>query len=119
MKLCYFIRMPEYPVIVDFDGIVIAGVSESDLIKGLGKVEIVTKKNYDVIDSTGEGWIFTPELGVLSPLSFKKNRTKKDMINLVNNRKNKSENERPYSDRSLSAKRYEIVFNDLIKVLKS
>ena len=36
MKLRYFIRVPEYPVIVDFDGIIIAGVSESDLIKELG-----------------------------------------------------------------------------------
>ena len=119
MKLRYFIRVPEYPVIVDFDGIVIAGVSESDLIKELGKAEIVAKKNYDAVDLTGEVWIFTPEHGALSPLSFKKNRTKKDLINLVNNRKNKSENERPYSDRSLSAKRYEIVFNDLVAILKS
>ncbi len=119
MKLRYFIRMLEYPVIVDFDGIVIAGVSESDLIKELGKVEFHSGKNYNAIDSTGEVWIFTPEHGVLSPLSFKKNRTKKDMVNLVNNRKNKPENERPYSDRSLSAKRYEVVFNDLVVILKT
>ncbi len=119
MEMYYFFRKPKYPVIVDIDGNVIAGLSELDLINEIEKIEAFKKDNYDIVDFTGEVWIFIPKQSFMSPLSFKKNRTKKDLINLINNRNNKPANERLYSDRSISAKRYEIIFKELIKILKS
>ena len=113
MTIRYILRKPQYPVIADIDGKVIAGLSGTNLINELNEIDSFNKDTYDVIDSTGEVWLFSPIQLVISPLSFKKDRTKKELIILVNSRTNKSESERPYSVKSISAKRYETVFNEL------
>lgn len=119
MKIQYLFRKPAYPVIAEFDSKVIAGLSESMLLKEMKKIGAFKKSSYEVIDSNGKVWIFDIHELTLYPFSFKNNRTKKDLINLVNSRTNKPENESPYSVKSISSKRYETVFNDLVKILKS
>ena len=119
MTLQYFIRKPKYPVMAIIDGNVLAGLSGTDLENQLKKVDSFKKEHYDVIDATGAVWIFSPIPLFISPLSLKKKRTKQELIDLVNNRTNKSEEECPYSAKSISSKRYETVYKELIKILKA
>lgn len=68
------------------------------------------------VDSTGEAWDLIVDGMLLSPLTLRKRATKMELIKLVNGRKNKSRHERPYSEKSLSAKTFEMVFQDLADI---
>jgi len=70
-----------------------------------------------MIDSSGEGWAFWPDQMAISPLTFKKKWFKKEVIELFNNRINTSENVR-YSSKSLSTKRFDRIFKELVELLK-
>jgi hypothetical protein len=113
----YLFRKPKYPVICDIDGYVIAAKSEKTLVKYLLEVELDLKRTYNLVDSTAEGWVFSPEHMFVSPLTFKKKWSKKDVISIFNNRINSSSEEVQYSEKSLSSKRFEKVFGDIVDLL--
>jgi hypothetical protein len=113
----FLFRKPKYPVIVDIDGDVICGRSAIALAKRLSKLISLQEKSYDAIDSTGEGWSFYSDKWVLSPLCIKKRWTKLEIIRLYNNRKNKTSDHINYSEKSLSSKRLDMVFNDIFELL--
>ena len=113
----FLFRKPKYPVIVDIDGDVICGRSAIALAKRLSKLISLQEKSYDAIDSTGEGWSFYSDKWVRSPLCIKKRWTKLEIIRLYNNRKNKNSDHINYSEKSLSSKRLDMVFNDIFELL--
>ena len=113
----FLFRKPKYPVIVDIDGVVVCGRSAITLAKRLSKLINLQEKSYDAIDSTGEGWSFYFDKWVLSPLCLKKRWTKLEIIRLYNNRKNKTSDHVTYSEKSLSSKRLDMIFNDIFELL--
>jgi hypothetical protein len=115
--LNYLFRKPHYPVICDIDGYVIAAKSEKSLVKHLSEIELDLEKTYDLVDSTAEGWVFSPKHMFVSPLTLKKKWSKKDVISIFNNRINSSSEEVQYSEKSLSSKRFERVFGDIVDLL--
>jgi len=115
--LNYLFRKPKYPVICNIDGYVIAAKSEKSLVKYLSEVELDLKRTYNLVDSTAEDWVFSPEHMFVSPLTFKKKWSKKDVISIFNNRINSSSEEVQYSEKSLSSKRFEKVFGDIVDLL--
>ncbi|RNC67349.1 MAG: hypothetical protein ED859_15115 [Desulfuromonadales bacterium] len=110
-------REPKYPVICDIDGFVIAAKSEKSFVKQLSEVTIVAEKSYNLVDSTGEGWIFLPKHMSVSPLTFKKQWSKKEIIAVFNGRKNQSSEDVRYSEKSLSSKRFDRIFGELVDLL--
>jgi len=118
-QLLYVIRKPVYPVICDIDGYVFSGITEKDFCREIAKFSSFGGEYYHLADSTGEDWMFSPQSMALSPITFRKRWTKRKLILLVNNRKNKSEEDMDYSIKSLSSKRFERVFGDLVDLLKS
>ena len=116
--LNYFFRKPKYPVICDVDGFVIAAKSEKSFVKRLSEVNLDPEKTYNLVDSTAEGWIILPKHMLVSPLTFKKQWSKKEIITLFNDRKNSSSEEVQYSEKSLSAKRFERIFGDIVDLLQ-
>lgn len=117
MALNYFFRKPVYPVICDLGGHVVAAKSEKSFVKQLGAIELEPEKQYDLVDSTGEGWVFLPRKMFLSPLTFRKRWTKKEVISLYNNRKNISGTDVGYSEKSLSSKKFERIFGEIVDLL--
>ena len=115
----HFFRKPKYPILCDMNGRLIGAKSDNTLAKELSLLESDDSKQYDVIDSTGKGWLLLTEHMVLSPVNFRKRRwTKLDVIRLFNNRTNKSDpDEKPYSEKSLSAKKFDRIFRDLVERL--
>ena len=120
MKLKYLFRKPKYPVICDFDGYLIGAYTSSSFIKDLVKYDLenlVNNKFYHVIDSTGEGWSFSANHMAISPLSFKKRWTKKEVIRMYNNRKNKSYPNKDYSEQSIPVKRFDKIVQEIVDLL--
>ena len=115
--LTYIFRKPKFPIICDFDGIVVAAKSEVSFTRQLDKLEIDIEKQYSLISVTGEGWMFLPQHLAVSPLSAKKKWFKKEIIALYNGRKNPGSDRSQYSERSLSAKRFEKNFKDIAELL--
>jgi hypothetical protein len=107
--------VPKYPLLCCIDEQVIGAMSERILVEKLSLMVLQEGKSYDVIDATGESWTFMSDVMVISPLTAKKRWTKLQLIRLVNRRANKSNpHEKPYSERSLSSKRFEKIFLDLV-----
>lgn len=115
MKIRYLFRKPKFPVICSIDGVVVAGNDALQLEKIFTQMKL-TSPRYQIIDSNGEDWDFAVEDMILSPLNFRKRVTKLELIKLVNAREN-NESGTLYSEKSLSAKRYEKIFNDLVEML--
>lgn len=115
--LNYLFRKPKYPVICDIDGYVIAAKNEKSFLKSLSEVNEDSEKTYNLLDSTAEGWAFMPKHMLVSPLTFKKQWTKKELISIFNSRKNLSSEAAQYSEKSLSSKRFERIFADNVELL--
>jgi hypothetical protein len=113
----YLFRKPVFPVICEIDGFVFADNSSKSLEKWLQTIPLGVKTTYDMVDATAEGWSFMPEHMAVSPLTFKKNWTKKAVIALYNGRKNMPEPDRKYSEKSLSSKRFDQIFSEIVELL--
>ena len=116
MAISFLFRKPKFPILCDIDGCVIAAKSISGFEKQLLACNICKESQYPIIDVSGEGWKFYPELMVISPLTTKKKWFKKEVIATFNNRKNNSSNV-TYSEKSISAKRFEEIFRDIVGLL--
>ncbi len=114
-----FLRKPKYPVIIDLDGVVICARSAITLAKRLATSSNLKEKRYYAFDSTGAGWSFQSEQWALSPFCEKRRWTKLEIIRLFNNRKNKASDEKVYSEKSLSAKRFDRIFGDIFELLNN
>ena len=115
--LNYIFRKLKFPIIFDFDGILVAAKSEISFTRQLDKLEIDIEKSYPLISISGEGWMFLPQHSAISPLSTKKKWFKKDIIALYNGRRNPGSDGKQYSDKSLSTKRFEKIFKDIVELL--
>ncbi len=66
----YFWRKPKYPILCSIDGHLVGAKSDKTLARKLSGLVLDESKQYDVINSTGEGWLLLPEAMVLSPVNF-------------------------------------------------
>jgi hypothetical protein len=115
--LTYFFRKPKYPILCGIDGFVIAARSEKTFLKQLLLADADVEKSYNLVDSTTEGWLFTPKGMMISPFTCKKSWTKKEIIALYNGRKNRADDAVAYSEKSLSSKRFDTIFQDIVTLL--
>lgn len=114
-ELSHLFRNPSYPVIVEIDGNLVAAKSIRKLCEQLLRFDLVERKSYNAIDTTGEAWTLIVMEGkaVLSPIAFPKQRTKLELIRWFNDRKNKPADEIEYSEKSLSSKRLDRIVAEL------
>lgn len=114
--LRYLFRKPKFPIICNINNFVFGAKSEKEFIDKIPSIKFDAKTHFDVIDITSEGWLFSPKLMALSPLTLKKKWMKKEIINLVNNRKNKNNNN-DYSMKKNMNKRLDIIISELVEYL--
>ena len=70
--LKYIFRKPKFPIICNFDGVLVAAKSEITFTRQLDKLKIDIEKSYPLIPISGEGWMFLPQYMAVSPLTAKK-----------------------------------------------
>lgn len=113
----YMFRMPAFPIIMEIDGTVIAARSRQGLEKKLSGMILLPSQKYGGVDSTGKAWDLYADSMILSPLTLRKRATKLQLIRLVNGRKNRKQTETLYSEKSLSVKTFERVFEELVNLV--
>jgi hypothetical protein len=119
MDIKYVFRKPKFPLIINLDGYLIAATKRK-LLTQLRNIELNLNTCYETIDASGEGFglYVYEDCFALSPLVLKKKWTKLELIRLYNSRKNNAD-ENIYSEKSLSAKRFNKILSDITSLLKT
>jgi len=103
-------------VICDFNNTVVSFADETDISKRMLQYPVVSGEYYDLIDSTGESWELSfDEDAVISPLSLEK-WTKKKLIDLCNNRDNRSD-KNVYVLKNPDSKKLTVLIKELAEML--
>jgi len=114
----YIFRKPKFPVVYENDHHLIGGKTEKDFEINIASLNIPSTSPHDVIDATGEIWFLSTDPVVLAPLNFKKRCTKKRLIEIYNNSNKSKENNKNYSEKSLSAKTFVSIIGDIVDLLE-
>ncbi len=116
-ELQYIFRQPKFPLTVSIEGYFIGAETPADFLEQLNRAPVDEKGIYDLVDGTGEGWSFSVEQMVISPLTLKKRWTRKQIISLFNQRINKEPGQQElYSEKSISSKRLDRIIADLVRL---
>ena len=111
----YLFRRPKYPVLIETD-LRVFGARNGQKIQRLCERELFKKKDsYTLIDSAGEGWMFVPENGVVSPFSINKQSTKLKIIEFFNSALSNSGVSDSFKAGGLSSKRLDKIINDIVE----
>ena len=117
MEIDYFFRKPIFLLICNINSNFLVAKSKSELIHKISRFELDSEGKYDIIDSTSEGWKFDCHLKVISSFIFplsNKRWSKRRIVELYNTSHNA---DIKYSEKSISNKRYEKIFMDLVELV--
>jgi hypothetical protein len=112
----FIFRRPEFPVICDAQGVLIGAQTPKQLHHQIRSIELSQGEKLPVVDATGEGWVLHTDLMILSPLTFKKRWTKKEVIELFNKSQTAKQAGLEYPLRSLSSKRFDRIAGEIVKL---
>ncbi len=119
MELHVIFRMPKFPVtIVRGDALFCAESPESLLEIIATEIQDVEDQEITIFDATGEEFRYHDESKSIMPTLFRKQWTKKRIIELYNRSANAKMSGSHYSEKSLSAKKYERVINDICQLIR-
>ncbi len=111
-------RKPVFPVILEVNGIIIGAKTSKQLEDDLSEIRLPAGGHLPFIDSSGEGWSFTVDHMTISPITFKKKWTKKEVIALFNNSETAKMKNKEYSTKSISAKRFDRIVSELVDLIR-
>ena len=117
MQMKFLFRKPQFPILGSIDGHFISAKTSTSLSKKISTIQLAPGESYDLVDNRGEGWSLHVNEMTISPLTFKKRWTKKEIIKMFNERKNpKCGNHELYPEKSLSAKRLDKIICDIAEL---
>ena len=111
----YFYREPKYPILVETDARVVGARSPEKIDRLCKETSFIAKCSYIVIDSTGEGWSFSSDHEVISPLTAYKRWTKAKIIEFYNTSLDQGDKFTQYKPGSLSSKRLEQIVQEIVE----
>jgi hypothetical protein len=118
MIRCLF-RSPDFPLICDAGNVLLGAVSPQDFADQAATLNLPADANLPVVDASAEGWVFNTEHVVVSPLTTKKRWTKKEVITLFNGSREAGKLGTQYSERSLSAKRFDRIITEIVELIRA
>jgi hypothetical protein len=113
----FLFRRPRFPVICDAQGVLIGAGTHKQLSNQLALIDFAPGEQIPLIDSTSEGWVLDVDHMIVSPLTFKKSWTKKEVIEVFNRSKTARQAGLEYPERSLSSKRFERIIGEIVKLI--
>jgi hypothetical protein len=116
MTIDYLYRLPEFPIICSIGDILITARSDAEFQHRLNSVTLSPDIRYNAIDASGATWELNPNQMYIVP-TLRRKWSKKKIIQTYNGSKN-CQSAGPYSERSLSSKRFEIVFSDIVQLIE-
>jgi hypothetical protein len=114
----YLFRGPVFPIILEINGTIIGANNYEQLDNGLSSLDLPEGGYIPFVDSSGEGWALSVDQMVLSPLTVKKRWTKKEVIQLFNNSNTAKQENKKYSSKSLSSKRFDRIISELVELIR-
>lgn len=117
MRIDFLFRLPEFPLICDVDGFLITATSAEMFESRLDQVELKPGSHYYAIDSIANEWEFYADKLYIVPTG-KRKWSKKKIVQMYNGSKNRRSLGIEYSERSLSSKRFEQVFADIVELIE-
>ncbi len=113
--LGFLFRKPRLPILIDVGTGLGAAKSWAAFERMFAKLDIADRTAYDVIDVTGQAFIFYPEHMAFSPLTIRKRWTKASIIARYNASRVAGQPEYPAT--SLGNKSMEKVVTDIAELL--
>jgi hypothetical protein len=110
----YVFRMPSFPLLLDTGTALLALRTEEECEIRVAALSLSGHAPLPVIDATAEGFAYYPNLGMITPLTMKKDWRKAEIIALYNERKPPGA---PTYARSLANRRLEAVVADIAGLL--
>ncbi len=80
----YLFREPEFPLLIETESGVMGAMNGMNLESVISQSNFSSKNHFAIIDSSGEGWSYYPEVDAISPLALDKQWSKKKMIAFYN-----------------------------------
>ena len=114
----FLFRVPKFPIICNIDGCLVSAKDEETFQDRMATVYLEHDTSYYAVDSTGVRWRIDGTDEYISPTLGKK-ASKKQIIESYNSSKNCEKNGIPYSDKSLSSKRFDKIFGDIVELLET
>jgi hypothetical protein len=115
----YLFREPRFPLVCDAGEVVIGAVSLDDFSSQIVDLDLPKDARLPVVDVSAEGWVFNVEYDVLSPLTIKKRWTKKEVIAMFNASSAARKLGGQYSERSISAKRFDRIMIEIVALIRA
>ncbi len=116
MTIRYMFRKPKFPIICILDDMLITAKSDAELQSRLNSVTLMPDTRYNTIDSSGATWELSTNQMYIAP-TLRRKWSKKKIIQTYNGSRN-CKNTRPYSEKSLSSKRFEVIFSDIVELIE-
>ena len=113
----FFFRRPKFPVICDVQGTLIGAQTPGKLAEVVDSIELPKGEQLPFIDADAEGWVLDTDHMIVSPLTFKKHWTKKEVIEVFNKSKTARQAELEYPVKSLSSKRFDRIVGDIVELI--
>ena len=114
---CLF-RPPELPFICDVGSRLIGVTSFRAFDALIATLDLPPDGEFPVVDASSEGWAFNIKHYMLSPFTKKKRWTKKEVIAMYNNSSAAKKLGKQYAEKSLSAKRFDRIFNEIVELIQ-
>jgi hypothetical protein len=112
----FLFRRPKFPVIFDAQGVLIGAETPKQLDDQIRSIDLPQGEQLPVIDATGEGWVLHTDFMTVSPLTFKKHWTKKEVIEVFNKSETAKQAGLEYPVRSISSKRFDQIAGEIVKL---
>jgi hypothetical protein len=111
--------MPKFPVIIGRGDALFSANSPQSLVNVVAmEIQDVKDERIVFIDATGEEFLYHDDSKSLMPSMMRKQWTKKKLIELYNSSINAGISNTAYSEKSLSAKIYQRIFNDIVHLIR-
>jgi hypothetical protein len=113
----YPFRKPKFPIIGLIDEWLVTAPSEALFQRRAARIRLKPDTKYSIVDSSGEDWELYPG-GMYVVPSLRRTWSKKKIIQTYNQSRNCAQTGITYSEKSLSSKRFETVFTDIVELIE-
>jgi hypothetical protein len=117
MMIQFLFRSPRFPVICDAQGVLIGAETPGQLSDQLASIEVTPGEQIPLIDASAEGWVLDIDHMIVSPFTFKKAWTKKEVIEMFNQSKTACQAGLEYPARSLSSKKFDRIIGEIVNLI--
>jgi hypothetical protein len=83
-RVRYAFRRPRFPLVWPVGNELLSATSPAAFQRQIRRLDLRGVTIIDMVDATGEGWVFHPELMMVSPLTIKKRWKKVEIVRLFN-----------------------------------